>query len=104
MGSSLKRMIEISQHEVSRSEARETYGFKARSSFSATRTSGSEVGQAWKSNRGEFPRPRISAGNVAKLVAVDHVLRYALQADDRIANQRQGPELAVMLPQHIGRS
>ena len=97
-------MIEISQHEVCRTGASATYGFKARPSSSIARTRGIEIGQDRKSNWGESPRPRISAANAAKLVAVNHVLGYALQANDRIADQRQGPELAVMLPQHIGRS
>jgi hypothetical protein len=46
--------------------------------------------------------PRVPAICALKLVAFDHVLGHALKADHRITDQRQAPELAVMLPQHVG--
>jgi hypothetical protein len=64
---------------------------------------GSSGGQTLKTEMGASSlAPRVPAIHALKLVAFDHVLGHALKADHRVTDQRQAPELAVMLPQHVG--
>lgn len=39
---------------------------------------------------------------IDRLVAIDHVLGHSLQANDRVSDQRQTPEPAVVLTQPVG--